>query len=218
MGEEEIDEIVEEAAAEVADENPKDDHESRDKDAVIEIEIPKDDDALTSSREIVEADSEKQLTVLHEGHPFPLAEPIVIEEAAFGDAPVRNEAFIAVCAKFEQTIRSMIAVNEEQRNALKEVWTELDKYTYFDNKLKAQMCSTLLRIEENDAGRNECMMQTLDVLRVLPKTLETHRDFLHNRIKEVVTTNLSNCQVIEKKIENSEKASDRKIERLTAEM
>ncbi|GAB2294342.1 hypothetical protein Dimus_038294 [Dionaea muscipula] len=218
LEEEEIDDIVEEAAAKVADEIPKDDHESRDTDAVIEREIPKDGDVLTSSREIVEEDSEKQLTVFHEGLSFPLAEPIGIEEAAFEDAPVRNEVFTAVCAKFEQTIRSMIAVNKEQRNALKEVWTELDKYTHFDNKLKAQMCSTLLRIEQNDEGRNECMMQTLDVLRVLPKILETHRDFLHNRIKELVTTNLSNCQVIEKKIENSEKQTDRKIERLTAEM
>ncbi|GAB2270897.1 hypothetical protein Dimus_038885 [Dionaea muscipula] len=164
------------------------------------------------------AESGKELTIFHRGLPTSVAEPIVQEEETLEDATARHEAFTTMCAKFEQTIRSMIVVSEEQRNALREVWTELDKFTHFDSKLKAQMCSTLLRIEQNDEGRNECMMQTLDVLRILPKTLETHRDYLHNRIKDVVTTNLSNCQVIEKNIEIFEKNTDRRIDRLTTEM
>ncbi|GAB2290551.1 hypothetical protein Dimus_038105 [Dionaea muscipula] len=164
------------------------------------VEKPKDDDVGTSSRDVVEEVLERQLVVYQGGLSTPVAEPIVNEDADFMDAqPVdseKNAEITAVCALFEETIKTTMTANEQQTQTLKKMWTELKGFTNFDRKLKGDLYLTLMKMEETNEGRAACMAQTLVILKLIPKTLETHRHFLQNRIKEVITTNMNDSKVV----------------------
>ncbi|GAB2295094.1 hypothetical protein Dimus_029272, partial [Dionaea muscipula] len=73
-------------------------------------------------------------------------------------------------------------------------------------------------MEKDTERRTEVMEKTLKVLKLIPKTLETHRDFLHNRIKEVVTTNFNDSRVVKHQIEAAERNTDRRLDAMKNEL
>ncbi|GAB2278948.1 hypothetical protein Dimus_013618 [Dionaea muscipula] len=182
----------------------------------VVVEKPKDVDVGTSSRDVVEEVLERQLVVYQGGLSTPVAEPILHDDADFiSNQPAdveKNADLTAFCALFEESIKTTMGANEQQTQILSKMWTELKGFTNFDKKLKGDLALTWMRMEQDNEKRADVMKKTLKILKLIPKTLETHRDFLHNRIREVITTNLNDSKVVKHQIEAAEKNTDGRLD------